>query len=184
LRYSVYSYIIKFYVFKNKKLNDLIPEAERLYRFIDNRYSIKNDVYRSIKGSVFLGVISGLVYPMIEWGPQKFIQIFMNKLDSNPQFLISIVPFVIIILVCKWVYKFLCKKNYVHAAMIKTAGVLFFLSLFAYKFEIWAPFFVVEGSGMSEMFSIIMLALSGLGCLSLILAFCFTKLMRKEIIEE
>lgn len=43
LKPEICSYLIKFYQLKDKKPENLIPEAQRLYHIIDRRYSIKKE---------------------------------------------------------------------------------------------------------------------------------------------
>lgn len=110
LRYGVYSYLIKFYQLKDKKRNNLIPEAQRLYTAINNRYSIKNDVVGSIKSSLVLGGLGGLVYPVVKWGPKIFRRFLNNEIEFDPSILMILVPVVIIYLACVFSYKFFAKE--------------------------------------------------------------------------
>lgn len=182
LRYSVYSYLIKFYQLKNRKVEDLIPEAQYLYRVIDRHYSVKADAVGSAKSSLLLGGIGGLAYPVFKWGPRILKQFLKNGLNFDPASLVILGPFVIVVIASIFLYKFFCEKNYVYDAMKKSAVVLFIFSIISFVFEIWAPFYP-EGDSAVQVVPIFTLIISVSWWIVMKFALFYSKSKRKENID-
>ena len=179
LRYSVYSYLIKFYQLKNRKVEDLIPEAQFLYRVIDRHYSVKADAVGSAKSSIVLGGIGGLAYPMFKWGPRILRQILNNESNFDPTRLLIFIPAIIVGIVSIFLYKFFCKKNYVYVAMRKTCGVIFVFSVASLILDPWALFFSMDDSPM-QIISMLSMAISAPLWIGSIFASFYSKMKRKE----
>lgn len=179
LRYSVYSYLIKLYQLKNKKVENLIPEAQFLYHVIDRHYSVKADAVGSAKSSIVLGGIGGLAYPLFKWGPRIFRQIMNNEMNFDPATLIILIPVLLIIVACIFLYKFFCKKYYVYVAMRKTVGVIFVFSIVSYIFKLWAPFFPAGDSAV-QIVPILSMAISAPLWIGSVFASFYSKMKRKE----
>lgn len=179
LRYSVYSYLIKFYQLKNKKVENLIPEAQYLYRMIDRHYSVKADAMGSVKSSIVLGGIGGLAYPVFKWGPRILKQFIKNGLNFNPAVLELLIPLIFAVFVCIFLYKFFCKKNYVYVAMRKTCGAIFLFSVASYILEPWALFFST-GNSPAQIIPMLFMAISAPLWIVSIFASFYSKMKRKE----
>jgi len=179
LRYSVYSYLIKFYQLKNKKVENLIPEAQYLYHMIDRHYSVKADAVGSAKSSIVLGGIGGLAYPVFKWGPRILKQFIKNGLNFNPAVLEALIPLIVAVFVCIFLYKFFCKKNYVYVAMRKTCGAIFLFSVASYILEPWALFFST-GNSPAQIIPMLFMAISAPLWIVSIFASFYSKTKRKE----
>ena len=141
LKYEVYSYLIKFYGLKNKKVEELIPEAQQLYRVIDSRYSITQDVIAARRRGFFGGAFGGILYALVKFGPKIFRNVINQETNLNELNFFVFIPFIVIGLGCYILYKLFCKKHNIYVAMKKTAGWLFVFSIPVYLFDLWAPFF-------------------------------------------
>lgn len=179
LRYSVYSYLIKFYQLKNKKVENLIPEAQYLYRMIDRHYSVKADAVGSAKSSIVLGGIGGLAYPIFKWGPRILKQFIKNGLNFNPAVLELLIPLIFVVFVCIFLYKFFCKKNYVYVAMRKTCGAIFLFSVASYILEPWTLFFTT-GDSPAQIIPMLSMAISAPLWIGSVFASFYSKMKRKE----
>lgn len=179
LRYSVYSYLIKFYQLKNKKVENLIPEAQYLYRMIDRHYSVKADAVGSAKSSIVLGGIGGLAYPIFKWGPRILKQFIKNGLNFNPAVLEVLIPLIFVVFVCIFLYKFFCKKNYVYVAMRKTCGAIFLFSVASYILEPWTLFFTT-GDSPAQIIPMLSMAISAPLWIGSVFASFYSKMKRKE----
>lgn len=140
LKYEVYSYLIKFYQLKGKKVEELIPEAQQLYRVIDSRYSITQDVIAARRRGLFGGAFGGILYALVKFGPKIFRNVINQESNVKELNFLALIPFIIIGLGCYILYKIFCKKNNIYVAMKKTAGWLFVFSIPVYLFDLWAPF--------------------------------------------
>lgn len=140
LKHEVYSYFIKIYGLKNETVEELIPEAQQLYRVIDSRYSIKQDV-AGVRSGAFYGLFGGVLYVVLKLGPDilKIITRQHNAVGNELNFW-AIIPFIIIGLGGWILYKIFCKKHNIYVAMKKVAGWLFVFSIPVYVFDLWAPF--------------------------------------------
>lgn len=179
LRYSVYSYLIKYYQLKNKKVENLIPEAQYLYHVIDRHYSVKADAVGSAKSSIVLGGIGGLAYPVFKWGPRILKQFIKNGLNFNPAVLEALIPLIFVVFVCIFLYKFFCKKNYVYVAMRKTCEAIFLFSVASYILEPWALFFST-GDSPAQIIPMLSMAISAPLWIVSIFASFYSKMRRKE----
>lgn len=141
LKYEVYSYIIKFYGLKNKKVEELIPEAQQLYKVIDSRYSVTHDAVAAKRRGMFGGAFGGILYALFKFGPKMFKNMINQNANGNEVNFLVFVPVIIIGLIVYVIYKGYCKKYDIYVAMKKSAGWLFILSLPALIFDIWQPFF-------------------------------------------
>lgn len=111
---AIYSYIIQFYRLKGCKIEQLIPEAQRLYRAIDSRYSIMKDTYATQKSNTRIGIGAGIVGGLIsagrsllKYGPK----IFRNYLEELFEDISFLIPIIILIVVGLLVYKFFAKRT-------------------------------------------------------------------------
>ena len=179
LRYSVYSYLIKFYQLKNKNVENLIPEAQFLYRVIDRHYSVKADAIGSIKSSVVLGGIGGLVYPIVKWGPRVLKQFIKKGIQFEPEIASLFVWVAVFVWISFFLYKVFCKKNYVYVAMRKTCGTIFVASLIFYIFGVWIPVFPI-GDSPVQIIPMLAMAISVPLYLGMIFASFYSKMKRKE----
>ena len=180
LRYSVYSYLIKFYQLKNNKVENLIPEAQYLYRVIDRHYSIKADAVGSVKSSLILGGVSGLAYPIFKWGPRIFRQIINNEMNFEPAVFLIFVPVIMVVVASIFLYRFFCKKNYVYVAMRKTCGAIFVCSaVFYIIFGAWTPIFSIADIPM-QIVPMVSMAISAPLWIVSIFASFYSKRKRKE----
>ena len=141
LKYEVYSYLIKFYGLKNKKVEELIPEAQQLYRVIDSRYSVTNDIIAARRRGFFGGAFGGILYALVKFGPKIFRNVINQGTNLNELNFLVFIPFIVIGLGCYILYKLFCKKYNIYVAIKKTAGWLFVFSITLYLFDLWAPFF-------------------------------------------
>jgi len=182
LRYSVYSYLIKFYQLKNRKVEDLIPEAQRLYRVIDRHYSVKADAVGSAKSSLLLGGIGGLAYPVFKWGPKIFKQFVKTGIRFEPEIFGVLAAVAIVVVASIFLYKLFCRKNYVYVAMRKTCGAIFVVSALVYIFGVWIPIFSMEDSAM-QIVPMISMAISAPLWIGSVFALNYAKSKRKENLD-
>lgn len=141
LKYEVYSYLIKFYDLRNKKVDELIPEAQQLYKVIDSRYSVTHDAVAAKRRGMFGGAFGGILYALFKFGPKIFKNMINQNANRNEVNFLVFIPVIIVGLIVYVIYKGYCKKYNIYVAMKKSAGWLFILSLPALFFDIWQPFF-------------------------------------------
>ena len=144
---AVYSFLLQFYQLKDKKPEQLIPVAQRLYRAIDSRYSIAKDNYATQRNNVRIGLGAGVVGGLVSAGRallKYFPKIFRPFINGGD---ISVfIPFVIMIVVGVLIYRFFAKRTSSYLAQSVVASLLFTISMLDLAFGIWQPFFEESGS--------------------------------------
>lgn len=151
LKYEVYSYLIKFYRLKDKKIEELIPEAQQLYRVIDSRYSITHDVIAARKRGFFGGAFGGILYALFKFGPKIAKNIIQHESNLEQLNFLVFIPFILMGLAGYILYKMFCKKHNIYVAMKKVAGWLLVFAIPAFILDIWAPFFQNNPSNSLEV---------------------------------
>ena len=167
---------------KNRKVEDLIPEAQRLYRVIDRHYSVKADAVGSAKSSLLLGGIGGLAYPVFKWGPRILKQFVKNGIRFESEIFGVLAAVAIVVVASIFLYKLFCRKNYVYVAMRKTCGAIFVVSALVYIFGVWIPIFSMEDSAM-QIVPMISMAISAPLWIGSVFALNYAKSKRKENLD-
>lgn len=128
LKKSIYTYIISFYRFKDKKRENLIPEGRALYDALNAKVNIKS-TSSPVKTAIPAGVVAGL------WAGLR-TQAHISRVFG------SILLFLVFLAVCVWIYKKCRDKNHSHA--FSQVMVILFLNLFQFIaciFDFWVPVF-------------------------------------------
>ena len=128
LKKSIYTYIISFYRFKDKKRENLIPEGRALYDALNAKVNIKS-TSSPVKTAIPAGVVAGL------WAGLR-TQAHISRVFG------SILLFLVFLAVCVWIYKKCRDKNHSHA--FSQVMVILFLNLFQFTaciFDFWVPVF-------------------------------------------
>ena len=179
LKYEVYSYIIKFYGLKNKKVEELIPEAQQLYKVIDSRYSVTHDAVEAKRRGMFGGAFGGILYALFKFGPKMFKNMLNQNANGNEVNFLVFVPVIIIGLIVYVMYKGYCKKYDIYMAMKKTAAWLFILSLPVLFLDIWQPFFYNNPSNSMD-FAVITTIIGAMWWLTMKLVIFILKKKREK----